>query len=243
MFRFQIWLIGLTGIDLTTFSKAGLSAISFLFDIIFPFLVLFIVSLFTKSNSERVLQEFYARVHTPAMANQELDAIEVQKRIDDPALVEQDKMFPGTNWEFWKLTKKDMVGFGLCWLGVGAIVLLYIVLMNIRIMMYPDRALSTFTFHFPLFHYPLLMQSLHPDFETTLPDTDYFVLGSGSIQAAIQWSRHPGATPLGLVLSDPAHVLHENGASHCFIPNMASEKQCSRSSSMASVTSRMNRRR
>ena len=51
MFRFQIWVIGLTGIDLTTFSKAGLSAISFLFDIIFPFLVLFIVSVFTKPNS------------------------------------------------------------------------------------------------------------------------------------------------------------------------------------------------
>ncbi len=131
MFRFQIWIIGLTGIDLTTFSKAGLSAISFLFDIIFPFLVLFVVSLLTKPNSERVLREFYARVHTPAIANAEQDVIEVQKRIDDSSLVERDKMFPGTNWEFWKLTKKDMIGFGLCWVGVGAIVLLYIVLMNI----------------------------------------------------------------------------------------------------------------
>ncbi len=128
MFRFQLWLVGLTGIDLTAFSKAGLSALSFLFDIIFPFLVLFVVSLFTKPNSELVLREFYARVHTPAVADQEKDAIEVKKRVEDPSLVEQDKMFPGTNWEFWKLTKKDMMGFGLCWLGVGAIVLLYIVL-------------------------------------------------------------------------------------------------------------------
>jgi SSS family solute:Na+ symporter len=128
MFRFQIWMIGLTGIDLTTFSKAGLSATSFLFDIIFPFLILFIVSFFTRPNSDKVLKEFYARVHTPAVEDQELDAREVEKRILDPALVEQDKMFPGTNWEFWKLTKKDVVGFGLCWVGVGAIVLLYIVL-------------------------------------------------------------------------------------------------------------------
>jgi SSS family solute:Na+ symporter len=128
MFRFQIWIIGLTGIDLTAFSKAGLSAISFIFDIIFPFLVLFVVSLFTKQNNEQVLKEFYARVHTPAVADQEKDAIEVKKRVEDPSLVEQDKMFPGTNWEFWKLTKKDMVGFGLCWVGVGVIVLLYFVL-------------------------------------------------------------------------------------------------------------------
>ena len=60
-------------------------------------------------------------------------------------------------------------------------------------------------------------QTLHPDFETTLPDTDYFVLGSGSIQAAIQWSRHPGATPLGLVLSDPAHFARK-WSSHLFHP-------------------------
>jgi SSS family solute:Na+ symporter len=130
MFRFQIWLIGLTGIDLAEFSKAGLSAASFLFDIIFPFLVLFIVSLLTQPNSAAVLRQFYARVHTPAIADAEQDAIEVQKRIDNPMLVERDKMFPDTNWEFWRLTKQDIIGFGLCWVGVGVIVLLYILLMQ-----------------------------------------------------------------------------------------------------------------
>ena len=131
MFRFQIWLIGLTGIDLAEFSKAGLSAASFLFDIIFPFMVLFIVSLVTRPNSETVLRQFYARVHTPSIADAEQDALEVRKRIEDPSLVERNKMFPGTNWEFWRLTKQDVIGFGLCWVGVGAIVLLYILLMRI----------------------------------------------------------------------------------------------------------------
>jgi SSS family solute:Na+ symporter len=131
MFRFQLWIIGLTGVDLTACSKAGLSALSFLFDIIFPFVVLFIVSLFTRPNSEPVLRQFYARVHTPAMADAEQDAIEVRKRIEDPSLVERDKMFPGTNWEFWRLTKKDVIGFGLCWVGVGLIVLAYIALTRI----------------------------------------------------------------------------------------------------------------
>ncbi|MDP4198914.1 MAG: sodium:solute symporter family protein [Bacteroidota bacterium] len=131
LFRFQLWVIGLTGVDLRTCSKAGLSAMSFLFDIFFPFFVLFIVSLFTRPNSERVLREFYARVHTPAHADPELDAIEVRRRIEDPELANRDKMFPGTNWEFWTLTKQDMIGFGLCWLGVGGIILLYLLLMRI----------------------------------------------------------------------------------------------------------------
>lgn len=131
LFRFQLWLIGLTGIDLTACSKAGLSAMSFLFDIIFPFLVLFVVSLLTRPNSEIVLRQFYARVHTPAHADAEIDAAEVRKRIEDPSLVEQDKMFPGTNWEFWRLTRQDKIGFGFCWLGVAVIVLLYVLLTKI----------------------------------------------------------------------------------------------------------------
>ena len=124
-------MIGLSGIELTNFSKAGLSAVSFLFDIIFPFVVLFVVSLITKPNSEHVLRQFYARIHTPAIADQAQDAREVQKRIEDPSLVEQDKMFPGTNWEFWRLTKRDVIGFGLCWLGVAAIVGLYYLIAGI----------------------------------------------------------------------------------------------------------------
>jgi hypothetical protein len=67
------------------------------------------------------------------------------------------------------------------------------------------------------------MQSLHPDFETTLPDTDYFFLGSGKIQAAIQWSRHPGATPLGLLISDPNHFSRK-WSTHLFHPEYGLER-------------------
>ena len=67
------------------------------------------------------------------------------------------------------------------------------------------------------------MQSLHPDFETTLPDTDYFFLGSGTLQAAIQWSRHPGATPLGILLSDPEHFARK-WSTHLFHPEYGLSK-------------------
>jgi SSS family solute:Na+ symporter len=131
MFRFQVWMIGLTGLDLTAFSAAGLSAMSFWFDILFPFVVLFAVSLVTKPNSEPVLRQFYARVHTPAHADPEIDAREVRKRIEDPEIVERDKIFPHSNWEFWKLGRADLLGFGLCWVGVAVILLLYILIAHI----------------------------------------------------------------------------------------------------------------
>src|ERR1017187_6664046 len=66
-------------------------------------------------------------------------------------------------------------------------------------------------------------QSLHPDFETTLPDTDYFFLGSGKIQAAIQCSHHPGATPLGIIISDPEHFARK-WSTHLFHPEYGLEK-------------------
>jgi SSS family solute:Na+ symporter len=131
VFKFQLWMLSMLGLDLENFSKAGLSTASFTFDIIFPFIILFIVSLLTKPNSEKVLREFYARVHTPAVANRELDALEVQKRIDDPEIAERNKIFPYSNWEFPKPTKQDIWGFAACWAGVALIILLYVVIMNI----------------------------------------------------------------------------------------------------------------
>jgi SSS family solute:Na+ symporter len=128
MFRVQLWLISLFGVDLTSFTKAGLETASFAVDIIFPFIILFIVSLLTKQNSPKVLREFYGRIHTPSVADKELDAAEVAKRVNDPDLVEKNKLFPNTNWEFWKPTKQDVFGFLACWVGVAIIIGLYFVL-------------------------------------------------------------------------------------------------------------------
>jgi hypothetical protein len=43
----------------------------------------------------------------------------------------------------------------------------------------------------------------HPDVRTRLPDTDYFFLGNGHIQAAVQVSRSDEGTPVGLLVMDP----------------------------------------
>ncbi|MDZ7361121.1 MAG: sodium:solute symporter family protein [candidate division KSB1 bacterium] len=130
-FRVQVYLISLLGIDFTHMTKPQVLTASFIFDIIFPFLILFGVSLVTKRNSEKVLREFYAAVHTPVIADHAEDARRVQAAIDDPAIVEQDKIFPGTDWEFWKPTRADIYGFILCWVIIGVIIWLYGAIMRI----------------------------------------------------------------------------------------------------------------
>ncbi len=128
MFRVQIYLVSLLGVDFTEMTKAQVSTVSFLFDTIFPFIILFGVSLITKRNSEKVLREFYACIHTPCVPDQAEDARRVQRAIDNPELVEQDKLFPGTDWEIWKPTKMDIWGFViLCFLVLVVIGLFYLV--------------------------------------------------------------------------------------------------------------------
>lgn len=128
MFRVQIYLVSLLGVDFTEMTKAQVSTVSFLFDTIFPFIILFSVSLMTRRNSEKVLREFYACIHTPCVADQAEDARRVQMAVDNPEIVERDKVFPGTDWEFWKPTKMDVWGFVvLCFLVLLVIGLFYLV--------------------------------------------------------------------------------------------------------------------
>jgi SSS family solute:Na+ symporter len=126
-----LYFISLMGFDLTHMTKAQLATLSNIFDIILPFIILILISLLTKRNSEKVLREFYACVHTPAVADQEEDARRVQAAVDDPEIVEKNKLFPGTDWEFWKPTKQDIWGFVLCWVFVALIIWLYTIIMKI----------------------------------------------------------------------------------------------------------------
>jgi hypothetical protein len=130
-FRVQVYLLSLLGVDFTHLTKPQVLTASFIFDIIFPFLILFGASLVTKRNSEKVLREFYAAIHTPVVADHEEDARRVQAAIDDHEIVERDKLFPGTDWEFWKPTKADIYGFILCWVVIGVIIWLYTAIMKI----------------------------------------------------------------------------------------------------------------
>ncbi|MEP7235538.1 MAG: hypothetical protein ABI778_09605, partial [Ignavibacteriota bacterium] len=66
-------------------------------------------------------------------------------------------------------------------------------------------------------------QKLHPDSQTNSADTEYFFLGSGKMQVAIQWSRNPECTPLGMILSMPQHFTRKWG-SYLFHPELGLER-------------------
>lgn len=131
VFRNQLFYFSLLGVPVQNLSKPQLATLSFIFDIIFPFIILFGVSLITNRNSEKILREFYGAIHTPALADPEKDARKVKEAVENPEIVEQKKLFPGSDWEFWKPDRWDIWGFILSWAVVGFIILLYILIMRI----------------------------------------------------------------------------------------------------------------
>jgi SSS family solute:Na+ symporter len=131
LFRVQLYFYHLLGFNLQGLNKAMLSTISFAFDVCFPFLILFVVSLLTKPNSDAALTKFYACILTPTVADHKQDEKNVQDTIDDPELFKNKKLFPDSNWMFWKPTKLDIWGFVGCWILVGFIIWLYYLITSI----------------------------------------------------------------------------------------------------------------
>ncbi len=131
-FHAELWLLGGLGIDFSGFSKAQLSAVRFGFDALFPFVLLFLLSAFTRPAAKADLDRFFARVHTPIQPTPEGEERALRHAVEHYEEIEARKLRPGSSWEIMKPKAVDILGFAGCWVLVGVIVLLLWVMVNIR---------------------------------------------------------------------------------------------------------------
>jgi len=131
-FHAEIWVMSWLGIDFLHFSKAELVAARFYFDALFPFLLLFLFSIFTRPVAHDELDRFFARLHTPVQPTPELDRKAQAEAMAHPEGWEQEKIFPHSNWEIYKPGWKDVLGFGGSWLLVLVILFLLWLMVNLR---------------------------------------------------------------------------------------------------------------
>ena len=131
-FHAELWVLSWIGIDFSGFSKAQLSAVRFGFDAVFPFVLLFLLSAFTKPVPKPDLDRFFARVHTPVQPTREGEERALRRAVEHYEEIEARKLKPGSNWEIMKPKLIDLLGFGGCWLLVGVIVFLLWLMVNIR---------------------------------------------------------------------------------------------------------------
>lgn len=123
-FQAEIWIMSWFGIDFTSWSKPQLTAARFFFDAFFPFILLFLISSFTKMEEKYYLDRFYAKMYTPVQKTPEEEAKALQTAYENPGMYNERKLFRKSNWEMLKPSKIDYLGFFGSWVLVGIIIFL-----------------------------------------------------------------------------------------------------------------------
>jgi SSS family solute:Na+ symporter len=120
-FQAEIWVLSWFGIDFSGWSKAKLEATRFFFDALFPFLLLFAITPFTRPEAKERLDRFFGKLHTPIQGTPEEDEAAVEHSALHPEKFESEKIWRGSNWEILKPGWIDVLGFGGSCVMVGVI--------------------------------------------------------------------------------------------------------------------------
>lgn len=99
------------GWDLSKNSYSLNETLTFVFRIVFPFLILMLVAYFTKPQKKELLDKFYGKLLTPVVGSCNLeDDKEMALTNANPTRFNHLKIFPNSNWEFRKWNREDWVG-------------------------------------------------------------------------------------------------------------------------------------
>jgi len=111
------------GYDLSSASKSTIETLRLPPRLLMPFLVLVVVSLFTRRERDEVLDRYYTKMRTPVHPDPETDRRLLAAAFTDPQGNESRRLFPGSDWQFVKPTGTDVAGFlisvAICFAIVG----------------------------------------------------------------------------------------------------------------------------
>ncbi len=114
--RMDLLLYHWIGIDLTKVRKATLSTLDLPFKILLPFVVMILFSLLSPRNSKAALDRFYVKMKTPVEPDPALDAQAMQTSYASPDRFKDKNLFAHPDFEIQRPTKKDVIGFIVCFL-------------------------------------------------------------------------------------------------------------------------------
>jgi Na+/proline symporter len=125
LFRIEVYLIALLGVDVAGFNSAQLMTTRYVVDALLPIAMLLVASWLTQPTEKRRVDRFYVRLKTPVGDTAEDDAKAVETSYANPTRFDHTKLFPRSNWEFTKWDRHDTLGFiGCCGL-VGFILIFF----------------------------------------------------------------------------------------------------------------------
>lgn len=125
LFRTEVFLLRLLGVDVAGFNSAQLLTTRYLVDALLPIVLIFGVSLLTRPAEPDRVARFYARMKTPVAATPEEDTAVIAASYANPTRFDHLKLFPKTNWEFTKWNRMDALGFAACCALVGVVIMVF----------------------------------------------------------------------------------------------------------------------
>ena len=125
MLTLELVIVDFLGFDLSKNPYALNETIRIIIRTLVPFIVLVLVSYWTKPDDKNRLDRFFVKMKTPSLADKNIDAIEMQKSYANPNRFDHKKMFTKSNWEFEKFDKTDIKGIIL--FTIGGILILYVI--------------------------------------------------------------------------------------------------------------------
>ena len=123
-FYAEMWILSWFGVDFSNATKAELTAAYLFFDALHPFVILIVVSLFTRPASRSRLDGFFVKMHTPIQQTPEKDREIVRANRANPYQWDGRKLIRAANWEILKASRIDCYGFFGTWLLVGLLIAL-----------------------------------------------------------------------------------------------------------------------
>ncbi|MEX0332403.1 MAG: sodium:solute symporter [Puniceicoccaceae bacterium] len=110
----EIYTLSLLGVPVEDMSPSVRNASRYIYDAFFPFLVLLLVSLFTRKPEAQRVDRFFGKMKTPVGATPEEEEAAMAETYANPHRFDHTKLFPNSSWEFTKWNKLDAVGFAVC---------------------------------------------------------------------------------------------------------------------------------
>ena len=124
-FNIEVYICSLLGLNVGNLTPPMMLTIRYLIDALLPLIILIAVSLVTPCEDPHRLARFYARLKTPVGDTPEEDNEAVALSDANPDRFNHTKIFPKSSWEFTRWDKTDALGFLVCCLSVGCILLIF----------------------------------------------------------------------------------------------------------------------
>lgn len=125
-FNVEAYLVGLAGYDVAKLTPNGRLSIRYYWDGLFPFAVLILVSLVTRSGDKKREDFFYGKLKTPVGETPEAEAATIEETRRNPRRFDDTKLFGrDSSWEFGKWNREDAIGFLACCAVSAAIIFIF----------------------------------------------------------------------------------------------------------------------